>query len=448
MEITRQLLVERAGKKGLARIQLTFCWSGQRLRLSSGQKVLPKDWDAKHQRAKAKPNTYLDDINTVLKRYADAATAAEHEATMAGRVLDKEAMKAEIEQRFRLLQAGPEAVPAVPEPPEVPQRTVAEEMADWVETVVASRISRRTGRPINKKVVQNHRRAAADLATYAGTLREPLTYQSFDARFNDAFRNLLLGPLQRGPGTYNHYLGLIRAFLIWAVYEGHPVYRRFRDELKPVEHHTIVNSFTEDEVLAIAGIDFESPGVRAHVKAHFPEQRSAGLRRMLTTDEHLRRLRYVRDKFLLCTYTSLRISDADNLRPAQLHGNVARVKAQKTGVTCIIPLVDDDVFKPAALLRAYAGVDAKYCLPRVNYSYRYLPHVQQLAGITRLPVHFHTGRKTFATLKVAQGVPRAQVMMTTGHQTEYNFNKYLGIDETELVEWYRRTARTKEKRAA
>ena len=36
MEVTRQLLTERAGKKGLCRIQLTFCWDGQRLRLSAG----------------------------------------------------------------------------------------------------------------------------------------------------------------------------------------------------------------------------------------------------------------------------------------------------------------------------------------------------------------------------------------------------------------------------
>ena len=86
---------------------------------------------------------------------------------------------------------------------------------------------------------------------------------------------------------------------------------------------------------------------------------------------------------------------------AQLHGDVARVKASKTGVTCIIPLVDDDVFQPAALLRAYAGTDPKLCLPRINYPYLYLPHVQALAGIERVPVKYHLGRKTFATLNVA-----------------------------------------------
>ncbi|WP_310397288.1 hypothetical protein [Hymenobacter sp.] len=441
MEVTRQLLTERTGKKGLARIQLTFCWGGQRLRLSSGQKCAPKDWDTRQQRAKAKPRTFLEEVNAVLQHYTDAATAAAHDAKMAGRVLDKAAMKADIERRYQLLAFPASGLPDVPGPPVPAARSVAGEMAHWVETVVAARISRRTGKAINKKVVQNHRRAAADLASFARASAAPLSYAGIDARFNESFRNHLLGDLGRGPGTYNHYLGLVRAFLIWAAQEGHPVNRRFREVLKPVEHHTFVNSFTEDEVLAIAGIDFASPAVWAYVQQHFPEQPSAGVRRMITAAERLERLRLTRDKFLLCTYTALRIGDADALAPKQLHGDVARVKAHKTGITCIIPLVDDDVFKPASLLRAYAGQDPKRCLPRVTDPYLYLPHVQHLAGITRLPVQFHTGRKTFATLKVAQGVPRSQVMMTTGHQTEASFNLYLGIDEGELLTWYRKTAR-------
>jgi hypothetical protein len=76
MEVTRQLLTERVSKKGLARIQLTFCWEGQRLRLSSGQKCDPKDWDAKRERMKAKPDTYADTINEVLDTTTPSAKAS------------------------------------------------------------------------------------------------------------------------------------------------------------------------------------------------------------------------------------------------------------------------------------------------------------------------------------------------------------------------------------
>jgi len=82
MEVTRQLLTERAGKTGLCRIQLTFCWDGQRL--GSGQKCHPKDWDARRSRVKNKPGTYADDINQVLDDYTDLAQAIHHEAGRLG----------------------------------------------------------------------------------------------------------------------------------------------------------------------------------------------------------------------------------------------------------------------------------------------------------------------------------------------------------------------------
>jgi hypothetical protein len=44
----------------------------------------------------------------------------------------------------------------------------------------------------------------------------------------------------------------------------------------------------------------------------------------------------------------------------------------------------------------------------------------------------HVGRKTYATLKVYQGVPKLLVMLATGHQTKAQFNVHLSIDEQEL----------------
>ena len=38
-------------------------------------------------------------------------------------------------------------------------------------------------------------------------------------------------------------------------------------------------------------------------------------------------------------------------------------------------------------------------------------------------------------------MPRTQVMLATGHQTEKSFIRYLGTDERELLDSYRRTAR-------
>ena len=97
---------------------------------------------------------------------------------------------------------------------------------------------------------------------------------------------------------------------------------------------------------------------------------------------------------------------------------------------------------PASRLRPDSGPDPKTCLPRVNHPYLYLPHGRRLAGITHWAVKCHTGRKAFATLKIAQGVPRFRVVMTTGHQTAASFTHYPSVSEAGLVAWYwRKTAR-------
>ena len=118
-----------------------------------------------------------------------------------------------------------------------------------------------------------------------------------------------------------------------------------------------------------------------------------------------------------------------------------RLKAGKTQLPCVIPFIDDDVFRPVALVEKYRPLQLATCLPVGNGLDEYLPTVAQLAGLTRIPLTSKVGRKTFATLKLAQGVPRTTVMQATGHTTERSFNRYVGIDEDELVENYRKTAR-------
>ena len=107
----------------------------------------------------------------------------------------------------------------------------------------------------------------------------------------------------------------------------------------------------------------------------------------------------------------------------------------------LIPYLDDDVFRPVALLEHYRPLGLDTCLPFVRDPWLYLPHVAALARLTRLKLGLHVGRKTYATLKVYQGVPKSLVMLATGHQTEAQFNEYLGINEEELLASHEQTAR-------
>lgn len=60
----------------------------------------------------------------------------------------------------------------------------------------------------------------------------------------------------------------------------------------------------------------------------------------------------------------------------------------------LIPYLDNDVFRPVALLESYRPLVLATCLPFVRDPWLYLPHITQLAYITRLKFGMHVGRTT------------------------------------------------------
>jgi hypothetical protein len=149
--------------------------------------------------------------------------------------------------------------------------------------------------------------------------------------------------------------------------------------LRLVPGYVGVEALTEAELLNVAALNLRTPAVLALVTARVPLTYE---RRSLAPDEHLERLNWVRDKFLLCAYTGLRLFDADRLAPEHVQGDLSRMRAGKTDVICRVPLVDDDVFKPQALLAQYAPLGLATYLPWVRDPWKYLPLVQELSGIT------------------------------------------------------------------
>jgi hypothetical protein len=162
--------------------------------------------------------------------------------------------------------------------------------------------------------------------------------------------------------------------------------------------------------------------VRAHFErldeAAATQHRRRGQRRS-QVDEY-RILERACDKFLQCAYLALRISDANKLAPRHLDyaNHVVRLKAGKTQLPCVIPFLDDDVFRPVALIEKYRPLGLDTCLPVGTGLDDYLPTVAQLAGLTRIALTSKVGRKTFVTLKLAQGVPRTTVMQATAPKVD------------------------------
>ena len=442
MEITRQLRLNQPDKNGLVPIQLTCCWEGERLRLATGQKCLPKHWDARRSQVRERPDSYAADINQVLDDYEAAARASHHAAQ--GAPLAEAALRAGIAQQLQRLRderAGRRPVPAPP----TPVLSFLDHYARWVEAE-RQKVSARTGRLLSRDTLWTHEAVGRELQAMSAHYKVPLSFEALSKQFYDHLRNYMLGVAGRSPRTFNTYVKRLRSFLFWAEEQGLPVPERFRKVLRLAPSYVGVDALTQDEVLRIAAIDFTAPATRAYLASAFPEpppRQGRGGRGELRSADHAERCQWTRDLFLLCTYSSLRHGDAATLGWQHVYPQQRLLKKllSKTDIVALIPYLDDDVFRPVALLEHYRPLGLDTCLPFVRDPWLYLPHVAALARLTRLKLGLHVGRKTYATLKVYQGVPKSLVMLATGHQTEAQFNEYLGINEEELLASHEQTAR-------
>jgi integrase len=443
MEVTCQLRLDQLTKSGQAQIQVTCCWDGQRTKFGSGQKCLPKHWDPKRERVKDKPDSYADDINQVLDDYVAAAQAAYRAAQ--GQPLPKEQLRLDIDQHRASLVAertGRAVLPVLA----TPVRGFLDYFEEWIAEE-EQKISVRTGRKLSADTIWTHNAVRKELANFAAYRKQAIDFDGLTKAFYNGLRNYMLGPAGRSPRTFNTYIKRLRSFLFWAEDQNLPVPSNFRKTLKLAQTYVGKDTLTQEELLRVAAIDFQAPTVQAYLAAAFPEPPAkaagSGGRNALTSADHAQRTEWTRDTFLLCAYTSLRHGDAQELGwqhvfPAQ---EILKKQLNKTTIVGLIPYLDDDVFRPVALLEQYRPLALETCLPFVRDPWLYLPHVAALARITRLKLGMHVGRKTYATLKVYQGVPKSLVMLATGHQTEAQFNVYLGIDEQELLDSHRKTAR-------
>jgi integrase len=446
MEVTRQLRSDALNKLGLAPIQLTLCWANQRLRMGSGQRCLPKHWDERRQHVKDKTDSYAGPINQALDDYTSVAQAAERDALQFGQVLTPVQLRAEVERRYASLVAERAGRVELPLTPAAAPLTFFDHFDRWIEKE-RQKISVRTGRKLSRDTIWTHQAVRDEIKAFGEAANFDVTFESLGTDFYDGLRDFMLGTRGRSPRTFNTYVKRLRSFLFWAENQGLPVPARISKVLRLAQSYVGIEALTQAELLRVATIDFTLPTVQAYLATAFPEPPAkaagSGGRNALTSADHAQRTAWTRDTFLLCAYTSLRHADAQELGWQHVFPEQELIKKllNKTNITALIPYLDDDVFQPVALLDSYRPLGLATCMPFVRDPWLYLPHVAALARITRLKLGMHVGRKTYATLKVYQGIPKSLVMLATGHQTEKQFNEYLGINEEELIASHRQTAR-------
>ncbi len=383
-------------------ILLTFRYAGGKLKRSTGEKIAPKYWDAKTQRAtldkrETKKHVLVNDqldtfASVIIQIYRDYNSGS----------ITLEEFKDEIDYRMEFKPRPEPDKPATV--PKFFQFIENEFLPEQEKNAYTTRKALRS--------VFNH------LKQYAAEKRGGvLHYEDFDFRFFADFKKWLHEPPR------NHSIDTAGKTI-----------RRVKQMLNAA-HARRYHSTT----------DFKSIRTETAKTSKFALT--------FVELEHLyhldlsgnKRLEKVRDLFLIGAYTGLRFSDFTRIRPEYIESidgkSILTITAAKTGQMVSMPLLPI----PAALLEKYNYHPPRISNQRMN---DYLKELGKLAGMDdkmivtvtsggkrsevamskweRLTTH--VARRSFATNFYRDGVPAVVLMKITGHTTERQFMQYIAID--------------------
>lgn len=406
-----------------------------RFKISTGEMVLIKMWDAEKERAltgsaytqqqnrqAARVNKFLDKLEKEVNSYlAPRQTWKKHLIT------DKNPVnRLDIVGMIKRLREG--------EIEEVKKEemTPAKVFNEYIENMT-SRVQKRTGTFIKKSTQGHHKIVFKRYTDYLRDKHLADDFRLFDERFEEKFESYLLRTKRYKVNTVPATLSVMKVWLNDAERQGYkidPIYHKWKSKGTDVENIYL----TETEIQRIYDIDFDSEEVRKAIdgKSH---------------------IETTRDLFVVACWTGLRLGDWGQLNRCEWRfrddGNhtmkVITTKTQETVIIPVHPLVK-------ALYDKYNG-NFPHPVDK-THSIRHLEVIGRLAKIEdevvvkkniggelvveKLPkykmIKNHTARRSFATNLYLKDAPVLDIMKMTGHSTMVNFLKYIKVSKEEAAE--------------
>lgn len=365
-------------------------FDGQRVKVYTSQKVLPKHWLKADQRAQTRGLPDNGHLNDTLALIEKQLTTCYTEARRRGELPTMDDLRAAV-------------VPAEPEPTPAAAQTFWQHLAEWVD-------QKRAGGQLN--TARTYATAARHLREFAHAKKYPLDFDTITPRFGDLFTAYLVGPAKLTDNTIEKVVAKVKTFMKWAGARGLHNNAAYQ-QLSWARREPDVMTLTAQEVARLETLELPAGGY----------------------------LDNARGLFLISCYTGLRYSDLVSIRPEHVRGQALRFSVQKTRDVLTIPLRPE----AAALVQRLVGGELRpVANPVLN---RYLKELGERAELTD-PVETvryragrresstrpkfecltcHTGRRTFATLALERGLRPELVMKITGHRSWSSFKRYVNI---------------------
>lgn len=386
-------------------VYLLYRYGGNRLKYSTGEKIYPKFWNEKKQRARetnAFPeysnfNHRLNKIETAINnvyRQQDIDEVAEISPLSLRIELDKELNKS--------------------------AKIKKEGLIEWIRSEIEiSKIDKK------KETIKVYNSLIGNLEEFSRKKRYDLSFDTIDLNFYSQFKDYIFNDKQLTTNYFGRLIKTLKKFLSIAIEKGITTNVKFKSKdfksTQEVVNHVYLN---KDELNVIYKLD---------------------LSKKLYLDR-------VRDLFLIGCNTGLRFSDFTKLRS----GNFKEVKG-KWFISLEMQKGKDKVVIPVNSMVLSIWGKYKGELPRAISNQKvnkYIKEVVELAGITENTiikktsgknlmvsensksqfVSSHTARRSFATNAFKAGIPTLAIMKITGHRTESSFLKYIKVTAEENAE--------------
>lgn len=284
------------------------------------------------------------------------------------------------------------------------EKTVLQHLDSYIEHMTARM---QAGKIKGKSVIYT----LSKLKEYLGELyrQTPFTFDHVDLNFETKFLNTLVEK-KLAPNTINTFMNRLKMFLNWATTNNlnrNSIYKSFEMKEQPRE----IVALSETEVQAIADLKLEKHKNIAH----------GGTKN-------------TRDWFIIATQTGLRYSDLHKVATPELitvtGGYDLKVKTTKTGAEVVIPVAP-------LLYRIFKEYNFELPLPPSNQKYNAgLKRIAEKANLKK-ELSSHVARKTFCTIQYSKGIPVQFIMRISGHRTEKEFYRYIGVAGSENAQLIR-----------
>ncbi len=377
-------------------VYLLYTTHGVRVKVSTGRKIHPDQWNFETQRVKQIKGVHHAEFNGFLKTLDSIINKRELDLLNEGKRPTIESLKQPITE---FLNRKTDDAPRV-----------------TFKTFIDSYIKSSTKK---YNTVKQYTTSYNRLKAFENHSKKNIDFDDVDLNFYNDFTRFMIEK-DYSLNSIGTSVKNFKVFMNEAVESGLTKNLEFRNKkFKIVEEETENIYLTEDEIRKIYEKDLSEN----------------------------KRLDRVRDLFIVGCYTGLRFSDLIQIREENLIDDKTRlkIKTEKTGELVVIPL--NNYIKE--ILKKYAGV-VPYVISNVKMN-KYLKELIELVeidddvlisftkgGVRQTKcfkkyqlVTVHTARRSFATNAFLRDIPTISIMKITGHRTERAFMKYIKISQEE-----------------